>query len=115
MEFLPLQGKRELADLLVGAKGYLFPSLEPFGIAPVEALAAGCPVIAFGEGGACDYVEDKVNGVLFPHQTVKSLCDAIAKFEKMKFKSEVVAKSAEKFSVERFDKEMREFLDEKTA
>ena len=115
VEFLPLAGKRELADLLAGAKGYLFPSLEPFGIAPVEALATGCPVIAFGEGGVCDYVKDGVNGVLFPRQTVKSLCEAISRFEKMKFKPEVVAKSADKFSVERFDKEMREFVDEKTA
>ena len=115
VEFLPLQGKRELANLLAGARGYLFPSLEPFGIAPVEALAAGCPVIAFGEGGACDYVEDTVNGVLFPRQTVKSLCESISRFEKMKFKPETVAKSAEKFSVKRFDKETREFVDEKTA
>ena len=113
VEFLPLQGKRELAELLAGAKGYLFPSLEPFGIAPVEALAAGCPVIAYGEGGACDYVEDGVNGVLFDKQTVKSLSEAMEKFEKMKFDTEKVVKSAEKFSAGRFDKELRKFVDEK--
>ena len=113
VEFLPLQGKRELAELLAGAKGYLFPSLEPFGIAPVEALAAGCPVIAYGEGGACDYVEDGVNGVLFDKQTVKSLSEAMEKFEKMKFDTGKVVKSAEKFSVGRFDKELRKFVDEK--
>ncbi|MDO4507943.1 MAG: glycosyltransferase [Candidatus Saccharibacteria bacterium] len=58
VEFIPLLKKEELADYLARARGYLFPSLEPFGIAPVEALAAGCPVIAFGEGGARDYVVD---------------------------------------------------------
>ncbi|MBQ3433219.1 glycosyltransferase [Candidatus Saccharibacteria bacterium] len=82
VKFVPLVGKRELAELLRGAKGFLFPSFEPFGIAPVEALATGCPVIAFGEGGAQDYVVDGENGVLFPRQTVKSLSDAIVRFEK---------------------------------
>ena len=113
VEFLPLQGKRELAELLAGAKGYLFPSLEPFGIAPVEALAAGCPVIAYGEGGARDYVEDGVNGVLFDKQTVKSLSEAMEKFEKMKFDTEKVVKSAEKFSAGRFDKELKGYVNEK--
>ena len=115
VEFLPLQGKSELSELLMGAKGYLFPSLEPFGIAPVEALSAGCPVIAFGEGGALDYIEEGVNGVLFPRQTVKSLSEAIERFEKMKFEPAKVAKTAGKFSAERFDTEVRKFVDEKTA
>lgn len=115
VEFLPLQGKSELSKLLAGAKGYLFPSLEPFGIAPVEALSAGCPVIAFGEGGALDYIEEGVNGVLFPRQTVKSLLEAIERFEKMKFEPAKVAKTAEKFSAERFDTEVRKFVNEKTA
>ena len=113
IKFVPLVEKSELAGLLAGAKGYLFPSMEPFGIAPVEALSAGCPVIAFGEGGARDYIIDDKNGVLFDKQTVSSLSEAILKFEKMKFKREKLMKSAEKFSVERFDKEMRTFVDEK--
>ena len=113
IKFVPLVEKSELAGLLAGARGYLFPSMEPFGIAPVEALAAGCPVIAFGEGGARDYIEDGKNGLLFDKQTVSSLSEAILKFEKMKFKREELVKSAEKFNVERFDKEMRTFVDEK--
>ena len=113
VEFMPLQGKRELANLLSGARGYLFPSLEPFGIAPVEALGVGCPVIAFGEGGARDYITDGVNGVLFEKQTIKSLSEAILEFEKKKFKREAVMKSAEKFSVERFDQEVRKYVKEK--
>ncbi|MBQ5812330.1 glycosyltransferase, partial [Candidatus Saccharibacteria bacterium] len=58
IRFLPVVDKKDLAEYLAGAKCYLFPSLEPFGIAPVEALAAGCPVIALGKGGALDYVKD---------------------------------------------------------
>lgn len=113
VEFLPLQKKEELAELLAGAKGYLFPSLEPFGIAPVEALASGCPVIAYGEGGALDYVVDGENGVLFEKQTVKAVMRAIERFEKMEFDVKKVVKSAEKFGVERFEKEIKAFVDEK--
>jgi glycosyltransferase involved in cell wall biosynthesis len=113
VEFVPLVGKEKLAELLAGARGYLFPSLEPFGIAPVEALSAGCPVICYGEGGALDYVEDGVNGVLFEKQTVKSMVEAMEKFEKKKFDKAKVVKSAEKFSLERFNKELKEFVDEK--
>ena len=112
VEFLPLTGKRELAELLAGARGYLFPSLEPFGIAPVEALAVGCPVVAFGKGGACDYIKDGVNGVLFNKQTVKALSEAMVKFEKMKFDRAKIVESAQEFRVERFDDEMREFINE---
>ena len=110
VEFLPVMKKEELVGYLARAKGFLFPSLEPFGIAPVEALAAGCPVIAFGEGGARDYVVDGKNGVVFKKQTAKSMADAIMRFEKCKFNREKVAKTAEKFAAKRFDKEMKDFV-----
>ena len=110
VEFLPLMDKSELVEYLAKAKGYLFPSMEPFGIAPVEALAAGCPVIAYGEGGSRDYIRDGKNGVLFKKQTAKSLAEAILKFEKMKFNRERVARTALKFDEARFDKELRDFV-----
>ncbi len=111
IKFLPLQKKEELAKLLGAASGYIFPSMEPFGIAPVEALAAGCPVIAFGEGGALDYITSRVNGVLFEKQNVKSLLEALDKFEKMKFDKKAIVKSSEKFSASRFDAEMKKVVD----
>ena len=113
IKFLPVMKREELAEYLKNAKGYLFPSLEPFGIAPVEALAAGCPVIAFNEGGALDYVKDGENGVLFEKQTVKSLKEAILRFEKLKFDCGKVSKSVENFGQERFDTEMMGVVNEK--
>ena len=113
IRFLPLTDKKNLALLLQNAKGYLFPSLEPFGIAPVEALAAGCPVIAFFEGGAKDYIVDGENGVLFKEQTVDSLSQAIGRFEKMRFERTRIVKSAEGFSMKRFDKEILDYVKEK--
>lgn len=113
VEFLPLMKKKELAAYLAKAKGYLFPSLEPFGIAPVEALAAGCPVIAYGVGGACDYVKDGKNGILFEPQSAKALAEAILKFEKKRFDREKISKTVDDFGVERFDKELVKFVKDK--
>ncbi|MBR2725901.1 glycosyltransferase [Candidatus Saccharibacteria bacterium] len=110
VEFLPLMKKEKLAEKLAGARGYLFPSLEPFGIAPVEALAAGCPVIAYGEGGALDYIVDKKNGILFRPQTAVGLAEGILEFEKYKFNAEKVAKTAEKFDEARFEKEIKDLI-----
>ncbi len=113
IKFLPLMKKEDLAKYLSQAKGYLFPSLEPFGIAPVEAIAAGCPVIAYGEGGALDYIVEGKNGILFYKQTAKELAAAILEFEKCEFDREKLPKTVEKFAKKRFDKEMVEFVCEK--
>lgn len=110
VKFLPFQDKANLAKYVSSAKAYLFPSLEPFGIAPVEALAAGCPVIAYGEGGALDYIIDRKNGLLFKEQTAASLANAILEFEKLKFNPTTISRSAAKFSTSRFDQEIRRFV-----
>ncbi len=115
VEFLPWLSSEELNQKLAGAKAFIFPSLEPFGIAPVEALSAGCPVITFAEGGARDFVIDGENGVLFKKQSVKSLEKAILRFEGLSFSSKKVAKSAEKFAKEEFLRKMKELIDEKMA
>ena len=72
----------ELLDLYAGAKALLFPGIEDFGIIPVEANAAGCPVIAFRKGGALDSVKEGVTGMFFNEQTVESLVKAMDEFEK---------------------------------
>ena len=113
IKFLPLMKKEDLAKYLSQAKGYLFPSLEPFGIAPVEAIAAGCPVIAYGEGGVLDYIIEGKNGILFFKQSAKELATAILEFEKMEFDREKLPKTVEKFATKRFDKEILEFVNEK--
>ena len=111
--FLPrYNGLGEIVELILKSKAYIFPSIEPFGIAPVESLAAGTPVIGLAKGGALDILEDGVNGVLFEEQTVDSLVAAIGRFEKMDFDIDKVRRSAEKFSEENFVKQLRELVDE---
>ena len=114
VKFLKQMNKEKLAGYLAEAKGYIFPSMEPFGIAPVEALAAGCPVIAYTTGGARDYVIEGKNGILFEEQTAKSLAEAILAFEKIKFDRTKISKTADKFDVKRFEEEIRKVVNEKT-
>ena len=109
--FLPrYKGLEEIVEYIVRSRAFLFPSIEPFGIAPVEALAAGTPVIGLAKGGALDIVKDGENGVLFEEQTVESLARAIERFETLSFDVEVVQRSAEKFSEESFREEISKVI-----
>ncbi len=80
-EYLGPVPTAERDRLLAGARALLFPGEEDFGIVPVEAQAAGLPVIAYGVGGAAESVIDGRTGVLFREQSVAALTAAIARFE----------------------------------
>ncbi len=96
------------------AKGFIFPAHEDFGIVPVEAMAAGTPVIAFGQGGALDYIVPGKTGISFDPQTIDALVKAIGRFEQSTFNAEIIMKHAEQFSEERFIKAIQSFVKEKT-
>lgn len=94
-----------------GCHAFLFPGEEDFGITPIEAEACGKPVIALGKGGALETVEENKTGVFFAEQTVESVADAVERFKKIEFDGDYIRKHAEKFSEERFRKELREFFE----
>ena len=71
-----------IADYLSKAKALLFPGIEDFGIIPVEANAAGCPVLAYKKGGALDSIKENVTGMFFDEQTTDSLIKCMDSFEK---------------------------------
>lgn len=71
----------EAARLLSQAKALLFPGIEDMGLVPVEAAAAGCPVIAYRRGGAIETVKENVTGIFFDEQSADSLAAAIVRFE----------------------------------
>lgn len=109
IEFIPrISDPLELSKIVAEAKGFVFPSLEPFGIAPIEALATGTPVLAFNQGGAQDYIKDGENGVFFNEQSSTSILEAVEKFEKTSFDAKKVSESAKKFSKEDFKKNFEE-------
>ncbi|MBQ2639023.1 glycosyltransferase [Candidatus Saccharibacteria bacterium] len=107
--FLEPLKKQDLAFLSSLANAFIFPSEEPFGIAPVEAMSAGCPVIALKKGGALDYIKENVNGFFFDEPTEKSLEKTLKKFEKrtVPLDSKKISKSVEKFSRENFVKKIK--------
>ncbi|MDO4271460.1 MAG: glycosyltransferase [Candidatus Saccharibacteria bacterium] len=112
VKFLPkYNGATEIAGYFADAKGFIFPSLEPFGIIPVEALACGCPVLAFSQGGSQDIVEDGENGLFFAEQSVDSLVDGIKEFNKTKFNRTKVAKTTDRFASANFDKHWLELIE----
>ena len=118
IEFIQrVNSSKELSKIVSEAKGFIFPSLEPFGIAPIEALATGTPVLAFNKGGSQDYIQEGKNGVFFDEQSVESILSAIKKFEKLNFDAKKVSESAKSFSKDNFKKnferEIRKGFNEK--
>lgn len=81
VEFLGRTTDEQYYQMLSECRAFLFPGEEDFGIAPVEVLAAGVPVIAYRSGGALEYIEDGVNGVFFKKQQIGYLANAIQEFE----------------------------------
>ena len=71
----------ELRELYASARALLFPGIEDFGIVPVEANAAGCPVIAYRDGGAMETIKENATGLFFDDQNAASLVKALEKFE----------------------------------
>jgi glycosyltransferase involved in cell wall biosynthesis len=111
VEFVGEVDDEEKYRLMSGAKAFLFTSEdEDFGIVPVESMACGTPVIAYKSGGVKETVVDGKTGVFFEELSVVSLVKAIKQFENAKLKSEDCRKQAEKFSKERFQKEIKEFV-----
>ena len=102
---------REMAEYFASAEAFLFASYDDFGITPVEAMAAGTPVIAYRAGGALDYVQENKIGLFFEQQTADSLCVALKKFTLAEFDSKKISAAAQIFSDEQFKKLMKHFLD----
>lgn len=96
-----------VADHYRRAAALLFPGEEDFGIVPVEAMGHGCPVIAYGAGGATESVIDGVTGVLFAQQSVESLAGAIERCGQLEFDPVVMHARAWQFSKTPFLSHMR--------
>jgi glycosyltransferase involved in cell wall biosynthesis len=106
IELLGRVGDSERDALMGSARALLFPGEEDFGIVPVEAQAAGLPVIAYGVGGASETVIDGETGALFDTQSALGLAGAIERFERMELDERAIRANAERFGRERFREEM---------
>lgn len=112
VEWVGALKEADMADRLERCRALVFAGEEDFGMVPVEAMAAGAPIIALGRGGVTETVENGVTGVFFDSPTPEAVRDAVLKFE-----SEGVTAgpaelqcSAERFGVERFELEVRDWV-----
>jgi glycosyltransferase involved in cell wall biosynthesis len=100
---------------LRGCKAFLFPAEEDFGITPVEAMAAGRPVVAFGAGGALDTVVDGVTGVFFRQPTAQSLANALEQVDATSWDADAIVRHASRFDVQTFKERLSAFVTAKVA
>ena len=114
--FLGRVSDEQAAALFAGARALLYPGIEDLGLVPIEAQAAGCPVIAYREGGALDTVKEGVTGMFFNEQTPEALMAAMNNFEHNEVtftRHEVFKNHVQQFSKTAFINRMRNVLDEK--
>jgi glycosyltransferase involved in cell wall biosynthesis len=110
VEFLGYVPDAILPDLMARCRAFLLPGVEDFCITPVEAMAAGRPVIAYARGGALDTVIEGVSGALFREQTVESLCGALEKFDPDTYDPSAIRQHAEQFDTMVFRQKIRSYV-----
>lgn len=96
-------------------KGLIFPGEEDFGIVPVEAMASGRPVIAFGRGGATETVVNNKTGVFFQTQTTEALIDAVERMERLDFNPTDAVSRAADFRRDVFVNHFRSYVAQATG
>lgn len=112
IRILGWQDDKMVQKYLQNARAFIFPCEDDFGIAPVEAMLQGVPVIAYRKGGAVEIIKEGETGEFFEAQTPEVLADGIRRFilNKDKYDKEIIKARAREFSKERFEKEFREYM-----
>ncbi|MBI4252875.1 glycosyltransferase [Candidatus Uhrbacteria bacterium] len=110
IEFCAGVSDEQRAALYRDCIAYIHPQEEDFGITPIEAMASGRPVIAYAAGGALETILDDVTGTFFYDQDYAALIDAILHFDAMRYDAATIRSYAVKYSVDRFKKELSDFI-----
>ena len=112
VEFLGYVSDADLPALYAGAKAFIHPQEEDFGITAVEAMAAGRPVIAYGKGGAVETVMHGKTGILFDRQEWETLADILLSFDETKFDPTLIRSHAQQFDQAKFQAALKKFVEE---
>jgi glycosyltransferase involved in cell wall biosynthesis len=102
---------RDLAELYSRAAALVVPNVEEFGIVAVEAMAAGRPVVAINAGGTQETVVHGETGLLVDQQTPQAFAAALRELPTAGFDCTAIARHAQRFSRQRFQREMSEFVE----
>jgi len=113
IRFMGRLSDAEVIHYYMHCRALLFPGEEDFGITPLEAQACGRPVIAYGAGGALASVIEGSTGVFFREQTVESLVEVLATFQKWQFNPYTIRNHALEFDVPRFHRRILQFIEAK--
>lgn len=108
--FLGRAPDKLVEEEFAGAQALIFPGIDDFGITPVEAMAAGTPVIAYQAGGALDYVKPGITGEFFAQQTVESLIAVMQNFDSKRYNHAIIRQEARNFSKEEFQRKLKDFI-----
>jgi len=92
-------------------RALIFPGEEDFGMVPVEAMASGRPVVAFGRGGATETVAPGMSGIFFADQTVDAISSAVRRLDSMEIAPQKIATHARQFGRDQFFEKMRAHID----
>ena len=100
----------QVETLFANCSAFLFPGEEDFGIAPVEAMAAGRPAIAFAAGGALETVVDGETGLFFSEPTADSLAEAIRRLDGRTWDAEALQAHARRFDTSMFEERLQKLV-----
>lgn len=112
IEFLGRVPDVELGELYSRCQALIFPQEEDFGIVPLEAMAAGRPVIAYRAGGALETVVEGETGIFFDRQDAQSLLEAVNSFDPGRFDAEKARRRALLFDVGAFKEQVRTYVEQ---
>lgn len=115
VEFVGRVSDEQKARLFANATAFIHPQEEDFGITPIESMAAGRPVIAWRGGGAQESVIDGLSGVFFEEQLWEEVADHMIRFNEQAWDPRAIKKYSERFSRERFEQELKGFVEEQYA
>ncbi|PIR73770.1 MAG: glycosyltransferase family 4 protein [Candidatus Moranbacteria bacterium CG10_big_fil_rev_8_21_14_0_10_35_21] len=105
--------EKEKEKYYAGARAFIFPGVDDFGLAPVEAMVHGIPVLALKKGGALEIIIEGQTGEFFEAATPEIIADSVRRFvqEEQKYNPKVIRAKAEEFSRETFKNKLRLFLE----
>ena len=115
VQFLGYVADDDLPDLLARCKAFMWPGEEDFGITPIQAMAAGRPVIAYAAGGALETVLPGKTGMLFEEQTAEAIIEAVESYDVSAVNVQEICNFAKQFDTELFKRKIQRFVDEKVS